>query len=166
MITIGIDPGKKGGISFFEMGLPLRDGVTVVKMPATERDLWDLFAAVESGTAYIERVHSSPQMGVVSSFTFGYGYGVLVGLLTAAKIPIIEVSPSKWQGVLGCRTKGDKTITKRLAQRLFPFIKVTNDTADALLIGYYGCKQECIQSCQDTDGRSRQGRHSSSPAIG
>ncbi len=38
---------------------------------------------------------------------------------------------------LDCMTGGDKNVTKRKAQELFPEIKVTHAIADALLIGEY-----------------------------
>jgi len=43
-----------------------------------------------------------------------------------------------WQKALGCMTKGDKNITKRLASELFPAIKCTHTVSDALLIAEYG----------------------------
>jgi hypothetical protein len=91
--------------------------------------------------AYIEQVHSSPQMGVKSAFTFGNGFGHLEMALTAAGIPFTRVRPQVWQKELGCLTKGDKNITKRKAQELFPSIKATHATSDALLIAHYGTKQ-------------------------
>jgi hypothetical protein len=47
-----------------------------------------------------------------------------------------------WQKALGCLTKGDKNITKRKAQEMFPGIKVTHATADSLLIAHYGTLQK------------------------
>jgi crossover junction endodeoxyribonuclease RuvC len=142
MITIGIDPGKSGGIAW------IMDGKSCVeKMPETIRDLWDLIADIsaESVTqddhpviAYLESVHSSPQMGVKSAFTFGNGFGHLEMALTAAGIPFERVRPQVWQKAMGCLTKGDKNVSKRRAQELFPDIKVTHATADSLLIARYG----------------------------
>ena len=146
MTTIGIDPGKNGGIAWITDGKPC-----VEKMPETLADLWDLMCDLtnyprstidRSGfKAYIEAVHSSPQMGVKSAFTFGNGFGHLEMALTAAGIPFERVSPQKWQKAMGCMTGGDKNVSKRRAQELFPSMKVTHATADALLIAYYGSKQ-------------------------
>jgi crossover junction endodeoxyribonuclease RuvC len=141
---IGIDPGANGGIAW------ITDGKACVeRMPDTLQDLWDLVVSIslEVGTggtgirAYLEAVSSSPQMGVVSSFSFGRGYGNLEMALTAAGIPFERVRPQVWQKALGCMTKGDKNVSKRKAQELFPDRKVTHATADALLIAYYGTKQ-------------------------
>lgn len=147
MTTIGIDPGRNGGIAWISDGKPC-----VEKMPETLADLWELIAndiAVmnvhhgynEPIKAYIESVHSSPQMGVKSAFTFGQGFGRLEMALTAAGIPFERVRPQVWQKALNCMTGGDKNVTKRRAQELFPGHKITHATADALLIAHYGTKQ-------------------------
>lgn len=146
MTTIGIDPGKSGGIAWITDGKPC-----VEKMPGSLRDLWDLICDITNHPrstvdgrkfkAFIEQVHSSPQMGVKSAFTFGNGFGHLEMALTAAGIPFERVRPQKWQQVMGCLTKGDKNVSKRRAQELFPSMKVTHSTADALLIADYGAKQ-------------------------
>ena len=133
---IGIDPGTNGGIAWITDGKPC-----VEKMPDTLQDLWELFRDIASEgdcRAYLEQVHSSPQMGVVSSFTFGNGFGHLEMALTAAGIPFERVRPQVWQKAMGCMTKGDKNVSKRKAQELFPSMKVNHYIADALLIAEYG----------------------------
>jgi len=139
MTTIGIDAGKNGGIAWITDGKPC-----VEKMPDTLQDLWELFRDITSEgecRAYLEQIHSSPQMGVVSSFTFGNGFGHLEMALTAAGIPFERVRPQVWQKAMGCMTRGDKNVSKRRAQELFPSIKITHAIADALLIASYGAKQ-------------------------
>lgn len=143
--VIGIDPGKNGGIAFIDTEkADERDGVESYKMPETEKDLWTLLNGYDLNRciAFIEKVHSSPQMGVTSAFTFGRGYGTLLGLLTASYVPFEEISPQKWQKALGCMTKGDKNVSKRKAQQLFPWLKITHANADALLIAKYGVSLE------------------------
>jgi Holliday junction resolvasome RuvABC endonuclease subunit len=145
MTTIGIDPGVNGGIAWITDGKPC-----VEKMPDTLQDLWELLENIAINAqldnlkihAYLEQVSSSPQMGVKSAFTFGNGFGHLEMALTAAGIPFERVRPQVWQKALGCMTKGDKNITKRKAQEMFPGIKVTHATADALLIAHYGTLQK------------------------
>lgn len=144
MNIIGIDPGKSGGIAL----LSPQKGPFVEATPHTIHDLWDLLESLVREhppserpnhlTAYIELVHSSPQMGVTSAFTFGNGYGHLEMALAALNIPMVRVRPQLWQKTLGCLTKGDKNVSKRRAQELFPGIKITHATADALLIAEYG----------------------------
>jgi crossover junction endodeoxyribonuclease RuvC len=79
-----------------------------------------------------------PKQGVTSAFTFGKGYGALLMALTAAGIPFETVTPQRWQKALGCLSKGDKNVTKRKAQQLWPHITWTHNTADAALIAEYG----------------------------
>lgn len=142
--TIGIDPGINGGIAWITDGKPC-----VEKMPATLTDLWEMIQEIKLSadlekyhiSATLESVSSSPQMGVKSAFTFGNGFGHLEMALTAAGIPFERVRPQAWQKSLGCLTKGDKNITKRRAQELFPQMKITHATADALLIAEYGARK-------------------------
>jgi Holliday junction resolvasome RuvABC endonuclease subunit len=146
-ITIGIDPGANGAIAWIDE----RGKSCVEKMPDTLQDLWELIrditnfprSAIDGRKykAYIEQVSSSPQMGVVSAFSFGRGYGNLEMALTAAGIPFERVRPQVWQKAMGCMTKGDKNISKAKAQELFPDKKIIHATADALLIALYGTKQ-------------------------
>ena len=143
--TIGLDPGVNGGIAWITDGKPCAE-----KMPDTLQDLWELMVSISlnagsGGTgirAYLEQVHSSPQMGVTSAFTFGNGFGHLEMALTASGIPFERVSPQKWQKALGCLTKGDKNVSKRKAQELFPSIKMNHYIADSLLIAEYGRRIE------------------------
>jgi hypothetical protein len=73
-------------------------------------------------------------MGVTSAFTFGAGYGRCRMALTAAKIPFEELLPQRWQRLLGGLSGGDKQLLKTRAQQLYPSVKITLATADALLL--------------------------------
>jgi len=147
---IGIDPGQSGGIAWIDE----RGKACVEKMPETISDIWDLLAnfhSFESAPvykAYLEQVHSMPSQGVSSSFKFGNGFGHLEMALTAAGIPFERVTPQKWQKAMGCMTKGDKNVSKRRAQELFPAIKCTHATSDALLIAEYGRRIQNTNSHQ------------------
>lgn len=145
MVIIGIDPGVGGGLACLTPDCRV---TAVDKMPDTDPDVLQWFAWVTASgaipsVAYLEQVSSSPQMGVVSAFTFGRGYGALCMALAALKIRREDVRPQRWQKALGCLTKGDKNVTKRKAQALFPNVKVTHHLADALLIAEYGRRLQC-----------------------
>ena len=152
MIYIGIDPGASGGIAW------LRDGTaTLRKMPASEQDILDVLAAiwqdredfapsepmeVKHGLyAMLERVHAMPGQGVASTFKFGASFGALKMALTASRIPYDLVPPGVWQRAMGCLSKGDKRVTRNRAQQLFPGLKITHATADALLMAEY-CRRK------------------------
>lgn len=143
MLFAGLDPGVLGGIAIIDSTGGV---VRVTQMPQTDRAILDVLTRFPPdrsiSRAAIELVHSSPQMGVRSAFTFGRGYGALQMALAALRIPYEEVSPVKWQNAIGCRTGGDKNISKQKAQRLFPTIRVTHSLADALLIAEYCRRQE------------------------
>ncbi len=136
MNTIGIDPGQSGGIAYID-GL---GHATVWKMPTTERDTYDLLETMDlaGATAFIETVGPMPKQGVVSTWKFGQHYGALRMALVALGIPFEAVAPGVWQRSMGCLSKGDKNVTKARAQELFPYLKLTHATADALLIAEYG----------------------------
>lgn len=153
---IGIDPGKSGGIAILDQH---RVGYYV--MPETERDIWELISAYSRGNvrAVIEKVSSSPQMGVTSAFTFGRGYGTLLAFLTAAGIPHEEIRPQVWQKALHIpprkregknrkaeNTKSFKNRLKVKAQQIFPDLPIWSEPkskgrqlaiCDALLIAEF-----------------------------
>jgi len=135
MRILGIDPGQSGGIALLGEITPMAS-----KMPDTEKDIFDLLDSYDGNRAYIEAVHAMPGQGVSSCFKFGRNYGFLRGCLIALGIPFETVTPQKWQKALGCLSHGDKNVTKAKAQELFPSLKVTHSTADALLIALYGSR--------------------------
>ena len=85
-IYLGIDPGKSGGISQHKNGVVSATGFTNCT-PADIFHIIEGYSSEPNTIALIEKVHSSPQMGVKSAFTFGDGYGFLRGCLTGLKIP-------------------------------------------------------------------------------
>lgn len=147
MLFLGIDPGRSGGLGIIdEFGAH----VAHFKLAdATERDIWDwINEQTENATqiwATMEKVNAGVfgrgkvgSMGVTSAFTFGYGNGLLRGLLIAAAIPIEMVPPQRWQKELNCMTRGNKNVSKNRAQEIWPNEKITHAIADSLLIAEYG----------------------------
>ena len=144
MIYIGIDPGKSGAMAILD-----ENGVVAVHKWTTPHDManalrddllvdrtvnkWPACFAV------LERLQPMPhaQRGVVASFKLGANYGTWIGILAALGIPHQLTPPGVWQRKLGCLSKGDKNVTKARAQQLFPSMKVTHATADALLIAEF-----------------------------
>jgi hypothetical protein len=77
-----------------------------------------------------------------SSFKLGQNFGVITGSLRALKFPLHLVKPQIWQkGLVGLKPKMGYTARKRQlkdnAIRLYPDLKITNATADAVLIMNY-----------------------------
>ena len=145
-MIIGIDPGKNGGVAF----IPDTDEIEAkaVKCPETPHEMAEIITRAhllsrdynEKTFAVLEKVHSMPKQGVVSTFTFGTNYGMWKGILAAHKIPWIDVTPHKWQkfyGVMPKEKKSRKHKLKSLAYQYYPDIKVNLTTADAILLAHW-----------------------------
>jgi Holliday junction resolvasome RuvABC endonuclease subunit len=139
MLYLGIDNGSTGGIAVIG-----DDGhlVRADKTPTTEAELLALLFGIVEGRkvhafAVLEHAQAFPRMGACSAFTYGQGYGAVKMALTAAAIPFDIVTPAKWQKALSCLSGGDKNVTKRRAEQLFPGRKITHAIADALLMAEY-----------------------------
>jgi len=165
-VRIGIDPGKQGGIficfpgnkfEFFKIPLigkeyDIHEMNSVIQLN-TDSDFFDYYAVIED-------VHAIFGSSANATFDFGFGCGLLEGILTANKIPYTKVQPKKWQaemfeGIpkqtkLSSSKKTSVTDTKRMAEmaakRLFPNIdlrasekcsKSHDGKVDALLICEY-----------------------------
>lgn len=141
-LCVGVDPGASGGIAAITAAGEVR---LVTPTPDSLRDILDVLEGLagEPCRAVLEFVRSSPQMGVTSAFSFGQSYGALRMALVAARIPFDEVTPAKWQRVMGCLTKGDKRVSRQRAQELFPAVRVTHAIADALLLADY-CRRVTV----------------------
>ena len=142
-VYIGIDPGDSGGIAAIIQDEVYTTILNPKRVTETAVADWLLRYGAFCAEVQLELVHSSPQMGVRSAFTFGGSYKFLRGVMIAHRIPFCEVRPKVWQKALGITyPKGatdtqKKNITKGKAQQLFPGVKVTHAIADALLIARY-----------------------------
>lgn len=137
MIYLGIDPGLGGGLALLEASGLVLDTAKMPTQPAALVNLLLAWRTHDEIRAVLEAVHSSPQMGVVSAFTFGRGYGMIETALAATRIVFDQVQPIRWQSLLDCRSRGDKNITKARAAELFPELTITHWMADALLLAEY-----------------------------
>lgn len=142
MRVIGIDPGKSGGIAWCNAGY-----MQAWPMPKTEQDIFSLLRDMkfDDSICFIEKLGPRPitikgrtVRSPSNEWKLATHYGFLRGCLVSLKIPFEEVPPSKWQKALGCLSKGDKNIPKQKAQQLFPDLKITLKTADAVLLCEYG----------------------------
>lgn len=139
MFFIGIDPGWSGAAAVLSR---TGDILRIIEWSkTTPAEMHAEILEFQNGCAYLEKVHSMPKQGVASTFKFGWNAGWWEGMLTGACIPLIETPiPATWQRAMGCLTKGDKNVSKALAQRLWPrqVKQLTHATADACLIAEYG----------------------------
>lgn len=139
---LGIDPGKSGGWAMIrEHGGACQ---TIKSGTCNIKELQTFLCDWKPAFAMLEYVSSSPQQGVRSAFTFGQSYGQIEAILVCCGIPFDRVTPKKWQAAMQCLSGGDKNVTKRRAQELFPDVKVTHAIADALLLAEY-CRRVKLQ---------------------
>ena len=141
---IGIDPGAHGSMSFVSLDGAERKAYSFAKL--TYHDIVNLLIEYDLTydiSVFIEEVHAMPKDGKVQAFSFGKNYGILIGLLTALKLPRVDVLPVKWQSYLKLRVRGLEYRDKKKALRdeaikRFPQLSPTLETCDALLIAEYG----------------------------
>lgn len=140
--VIGLDPGKSGGIAVVE---ELR--TLTFKIPEDDGELFEILRGFPPSVVVLEQVGAVPGMPSVSSFTFGSEFGRLRMAAKAAGHEVHLVRPQKWKAAFGLIMYGKslgrndtekKNADKIKAQELFPLIKVTHATADALLLARYG----------------------------
>lgn len=156
MIAIGIDPGLVGALA----AVSGQNLLWVIDMPveptgssgsskrrvaagALAEELRRFRAQhPDDLLAVIEKVASSPQMGVASAFAFGDTAGVLRGVLQTLGIRIEYVRPQSWKQAL--RVGRDKAVCRTLAAQRWPdhaalFARQRDDgRAEAALIAQYG----------------------------
>ena len=148
---IAIDPGASGGFAWYDAdGNP-----ECIPMPQTEGDVLSAIRGLAFGrkepVAYIEEVGGyvggGGQPGS-AMFTFGRGFGFILGCLMACGFRIELVRPQKWQKSLSIGTSKDcenkaawKRRLKSKAQQLFPTCNVTLKTCDALLLLNYATEK-------------------------
>lgn len=138
MIYIGIDPGESGAVTaIWDDGEP---ATQFHKLSEPEQDLVSYLKQfdLKSARCVVESVHSMSKQGVASSFKFGKSFGFCLGILTGLQIPFKLVTPQTWQKAMKCLTKGNKNVSKRAAQQLWPTLKITHANAESLLIAEYG----------------------------
>lgn len=148
MTILGIDPGVAGALALLST-----DSLLVVDMPVVEvRGKWVIDASslarlIGRGFPFrpemvvLEHVQGVQGSGATSAFSFGRGFGVVEGVVTALGLPLTLVRPQSWTKALGVsRDKGQHRLT---ASNLWPahaayFARVKDDgRADAALLAHW-----------------------------
>lgn len=143
-MIIGVDPGLSGAVCCltnegnfeFVFDLPIiRDKkLAWIDGLCLSRYLEDSIST--DTTAIVERVASRPGMSSVAVFTFGVGFGSILGVLRALECQIEFVTPPVWKKHYGLGK--DKAESLQKARLLFPTadlaLKKNEGRAEALLI--------------------------------
>lgn len=145
---MGIDPGIKGGIVTLLID---KEGVPFFYLlEDTDYFLFrDIVCDDKVQHIYLEKAQSMPKQGVKSMFTYGVGFGKILGWIDSLMIPLTLVTPQQWTKVLhqGCTGKDSKAKSMQASERLFPTIELRATErskkphmglVDALLIAEYG----------------------------
>jgi len=150
MRVLGVDPGLNGALALWDsdMGILITLDMPIVKSgkhkQISEGLLADMVSRLDPETAWVELVHAMPKQGVVSTFTFGMGFGMVRGVITGKGVPLRLVRPQQWKSVYGLRS--DKSASRAVAARLFPscaneFSRVRDEgRSEAALIALYGAE--------------------------
>jgi hypothetical protein len=138
---VAFDPGKAGGASVLHA-----NGSIELHSFKTESGYLEILEPLLSSSyeVVIEDVPSfvSSATSNASSFKLGYNFGFIVGMSRAKGFPTHLIRPQAWQkGLSGLKPKMGYTERKRMlkdnAIRLHPDLKITNATADAVLLMDY-----------------------------
>ena len=155
MLIIGIDPGVSGSICF------LRDGkiLDVIEMPVMNEGKKnkkqvngaqiynEITKKINSNPetkirVVIEHVTAMPGQGVTSMFNFGQSFGILKGICSAMRLPMIFVRPAKWKKYYNL-INSQKDASRTRAIEIFPNFsaqlskKKDSNKADAILIASF-----------------------------
>lgn len=153
---LAVDPGASGAVAFNSraggvVAVPfttpsdflntLRDFVSENADDGVHIRPDDIYAVVEKVGGYVGKAQPAS-----SAFKFGENYGFIQGVLRCLMIPYELVAPAKWEKLYPCSasSKDDKAQHKRElrdhAARLYPQLRPTLKTADALLLLDYAKK--------------------------
>ena len=150
MFIIGIDVGKKGGISVLEY----TQNECKLKWCYAYDDE-KLIAMVklldcDKTVAYVEDVHAMPNQGTVSMFNFGKSLGYILGVLESNYIDVEMVRPQEWKKMCNLIGK-DKKHSISKAKEMFSGVNLyptkrsrteSDGMAESLLIAYFGYLNE------------------------
>ncbi|MDE2343422.1 MAG: hypothetical protein KGL63_08550 [Betaproteobacteria bacterium] len=154
MIFIGIDPGAAGAIAYLDASGGL---VCVTDMPVVEVQVGKTERRRVSATmlaqllaehslrvqmVVLEKVGGITGQSASAAFTFGYGAGIVEGVVSALQMPVALVTPQAWKKSAGIAT--DKGAAREAAMRLWPsqahlFARAKDDgRAEAALLARHG----------------------------
>lgn len=153
-LFIGIDPGLHGAIACYE---PDRELLHTTDIPTHEltvngkqrlqidkHQLARILCIDRPARAFVEDVHSMPEQGVASSFSFGFVAGCIQQAVVDAGFELVLVQPQVWKRRFN--VKADKDAARARASELLPAhahlwpLKKHHNRAEAALIALYGAR--------------------------
>jgi crossover junction endodeoxyribonuclease RuvC len=146
--VMGCDPGASGAVAFYytnDIHLIAAYDVPIIGKEINATALAEIISHHSPDLAIVESVHAMPKQGVSSSFNFGVAYGVAKGVIGAAGIRKVDVSPAKWKRYFGL--SADKEAARALAISQWPKSehfrrKKDHGRAEAALLALYGAQTQ------------------------
>jgi crossover junction endodeoxyribonuclease RuvC len=157
--VLAIDPGLSGAIALYHAStgeLELTDIPTRTKKNGRREYALDVLrdaigdAAAFADVAVVEQVSAMPRQGVGSAFAFGYGCGLIDGVLAGYPLPVRHVVPAVWKAGAGiarvgaeARRADRKNAARARACEVFPnvaewFARAKDDgRAEAALLAWW-----------------------------
>lgn len=115
MRILAIDPGAKGGFVLLDDNELLNFYQFTDDKEASVKNLTAVAQSLLVGDIVVrEDVHSMPNQGVVSTFTFGYNTGMLDGWAYTQRVPMKKITPQSWHKLLMMPAKVPQHIAKRI----------------------------------------------------
>jgi hypothetical protein len=158
MRILSIDPGKQGAFCYSDYSNGLsKVEITATTMPLLKNkkdynihEIKEIVRKSRAEIIIVEDVHSIHGSSSASNFVFGFGVGLIRGIVETSNIPYQLVPPKTWQkdawvGI--SKVKDSKLNSQAAVHRLFPNVnlkatqrstKEHDGIIDAILIGYYG----------------------------
>lgn len=138
------DPGKNGGYAECHNGL---NDIILHKLDSSADFIEHMLELEQTHKGFVRAVieavppYAGKNIPSYTSFKLGHNCGFIEGVLRARQIPVEFLSPKKWQkpltGLKGLTGSGRKKALRDHANRLFPTLKPTLATCDALLMAWY-----------------------------
>jgi hypothetical protein len=124
-IFIGIDIGRKGGVSFYKNNekYPF-DFIYFKNKPYRDfsKNLIEIISGHDLVYCVIENVHYMPGDGGVGAFRFGQQFGWIESVFKTFNIPYILVQPAIWKKYFNCivtvKEKKEKNLTRQQVKAL------------------------------------------------
>ena len=153
MKVLGCDPGAQGAFALIDteactialIDMPKEAG-TKNREATSAAGVAAILRAAQPDAVFIEEVHSSPQMGVASAFSFGKALGIVHGAAYGRDVMLTPVRPQEWKAKT--LTPKDKKQATTRATQLFPSARAAfygprggayDGRAEAAILAFYGC---------------------------
>lgn len=150
-LILGVDPGLSGALALYDheksmihsiYDMPVRpqgDKTTVDHEQLAS--ILDIYSNRIS-FALIEYVHAMSKQGVSSTFKFGYGFGVVTGVIASHHIPIHFSPASVWKSQMGVTSVKASSIEKiktlQPDSKEYFTLKKHDGRAEAALLAVFG----------------------------